>query len=199
MKAPRPPQLSDGAQQWLIVLGGAASVLALYEVSKPTITKLKKRIESPSSHTTHHHTTTTGATPSSTTPHHTPASSSSGPKLVRIELQFQYNHYSCLYFYKKVGVYSNGTTKTLGMVAKQQNRCQGLPPIKYVYLRYLSNKQSVYYTYAVMAVFQNGSQKQVATYTHKGPVHPPHTATAHTKTAHTTTGALVVESASVGG
>lgn len=47
----------------------------------------------------------------------------SAPTLVYTSLQYRYNHNGCIFYFYKIGHYSNGTTKNLGTVT--QDRCTG--------------------------------------------------------------------------
>lgn len=104
--------------------------------------------------------TSSGSTTSTT-------ATTSAPTLVSTSLVYLYNENSCLYTYRKIGHYSNGTTQDLGTVTLQQGTCANKPTVKYTYRKYLYNVNSTYYTYAIMAVYTNGTQEQVGTVTVK--------------------------------
>ncbi|MHB1610985.1 MAG: hypothetical protein ACYCT0_04745, partial [Sulfobacillus sp.] len=89
------------------------------------------------------------------------------PTLVSTSLEYLYNENSCLYTYRKIGHYSNGTTQDLGTVTMQQGTCADKPTVSYTYRKYLYNENSCYYTYAIMAVYTNGTQERVGTVTVK--------------------------------
>lgn len=92
-----------------------------------------------------------------------PSGASSGPTLVSKSEVYLSNVNSCLYNYQVIGHYSNGTTKVLGTITRQEGDCANQPTVKYTFRRYASNVDSTYYTYDVIAVYTNGTEKQIGT------------------------------------
>lgn len=98
------------------------------------------------------------------------STTATGSQVVKTDLVYQRNCYSCLYFYRIVNHLSDGTTHDGGIAVRTKNKCAGLKHVKYVGLKYLTNHHSTYYKYAVYVYFTNGTRKQVDTIWHKGPI-----------------------------
>lgn len=178
------PNINPNERRWLFILGGVGSALAINN-TLPT----KYRVQNLVFHRAH-------TPPAPTSPVQVPVTGNpptAAQGLIQITYQYRFNHLSCLYFYEKIGHYADGATKPLGMVVQQHQQCAGLPPIQYLYLRFVK-RQGPLYKYRVMAVFRNGTQKAVANYVTRGPVAGPRP----TVTARATP-MLAVQRAQVGG
>lgn len=178
------PQLNPNERRWLFILGGVGSALAINNTLPA-----QYRVQ----HLLFPHPRTPSAPSTATTvpvTGHPTTTAAATQGLVKTTYTYRFNHFSCLYFYEKVGHYADGSTKNLGLVVRQDKACQGLPPVQYVYLTYLSHRGDTY-RYAVMAVFQNGTQKQVGVYAHAGALVPTAGPTAKP--------VLVIDTATVGG